>query len=39
MRFDSSASGHYASASDIINNGSALELAQMFKKFGEERFA
>ena len=38
MRFDSS-SGNFASASDIINGSSALELSQIFKKFGEESFA
>lgn len=39
MRFDSEQeSGEYASAADIINNTSELELSEIFKKFGEERF-
>ena len=39
MRFDSSSNPNFASASDIINSSSQLELAQIFKRFGEERFA
>jgi len=39
MRFDSSADTNFASAADILNNSSVYELTQIFKNFGEERFA
>jgi 16S rRNA C1402 N4-methylase RsmH len=39
MRFDSSLNPNFTPASDIINSSSKLELAQIFKRFGEERFA
>ena len=39
MRFDASLDSQMASASDILNNSSLFELTQIFKTFGEERFA
>ena len=39
MRFDSSYDSIYVTASDIINGSSELELQQIFKKFGEEKFS
>ncbi len=39
MRFDSERDpSEQALASDIINHSSELELSEIFKKFGEERF-
>lgn len=39
MRFDSSPDSPLVTASDIVNGNSELELQQIFKKFGDERFA
>ena len=41
MRYDNSDEifADIASASDIINNSSTFELSQIFKRFGEERYA
>ena len=38
MRFNST-DPIYASASDIVNSSTQLELTEIFKRFGEERFA
>ncbi len=39
MRFDQSPDSQLATASDLINNASTYELTQIFKNFGDERFA
>ena len=39
MRFDQSPDSPLATAADLINNASQYELAQIFKNFGDERFA
>ena len=39
MRFDSSHDSEQASASDLVNTASILELTQIIKRFGDERFA
>jgi len=39
MRFDQSPDSPLATAADLINNASSYELAQIFKNFGDERFA
>ena len=39
MRFDTSINANFSAASDIVNSGSKLELAEIFKRFGEERFS
>jgi 16S rRNA (cytosine1402-N4)-methyltransferase len=39
MRFDSEKlNSEVSSASDIINHATEIELSEIFKKFGEERF-
>ncbi len=39
MRFDSEkSSAEVSTASDIINHTTEIELSEIFKKFGEERF-
>ena len=38
MRFDSSPYTNFAAASDIVNNSSKLELIEIFKRFGDERY-
>lgn len=39
MRFDQSHDSQFATAADLINNSSQYELNQIFKNFGDERFA
>ncbi len=39
MRFDQSSDSQLATASDLVNNASMYELTQIFKNFGDERFA
>lgn len=39
MRFDNSTDSASATASDIVNGSSELELTQILKRFGDEKFA
>ena len=39
MRFDNSHDSMSVTASDIVNGSSELELTQIFKRFGDEKFA
>ena len=39
MRYDQEFESDNASAADILNNASEFELGQIFKEFGEERYA
>ena len=39
MRFDQSHDSQFATAADLINSSSQYELTQIFKNFGDERFA
>lgn len=39
MRFDTSLESQLPTAADLLNNSSELELQQIFKTFGEERFS
>lgn len=39
MRFDNSVDSQSVTASDIVNGSSELELTQILKRFGDEKFA